>query len=511
MGVVYRGVRMKLDRPVAIKVLHLALPAEMKARERFEREAQMMARLDHPHCVSIIDYGLHDQKPFVVMELVRGQSLHDMLAEQGRFEALRAVDIMRQILSGLSHAHEQGIIHRDIKPANIMITPKAPLGLHVRILDFGLARMVAGGDSSLSSDVAVGTPSYMAPEQCRGEKADAQADIYACGVVLFEMLTGVKPLTSADPLVTIRMQTDQAPPKLTDLAPGGNFGVLEDIVAKALAKAPGDRYRSAAAMSEALDAALRGRNAPESTAVIPKAKLAATDTPTLIPVTSVAKRPERQDRNDRHDRPIVRPVAPSRPILGVFFALLVVAGAVGASLADDIVWQMPAPVAVAPPPAPVTPAPQPAPAPAPVPPPPTIETVADPAGGMVLAAKQLATGGHVDRAIDLLTAGHAIYPDRADLPLLAGKLYFSKFWWNDGIASFREAIKLDASLKDDAEVIAAAVHGFLTTPDWDPRIAQFITELGPAALAALDDAAKAQKVPALRGRATALANRMRNH
>jgi len=266
MGVVYRGVRTKLDRPVAIKILHGALIDGSRGKKRFEREAQMMARLDHPHCVSIIDYGVHRQKPYVVMELVRGQSLHDMLAELTRLEIPRAVEIMRQILSGLAHVHDQGILHRDLKPANIMITPKAPLGLHVRLLDFGLARML-GASTSLSNDIAVGTPSYMSPEQCRGENVDVTCDIYACGIVLFEMLTGKKPLTSDDPLETIKMQTHALPPRLADMAPG-NFGLLEEVVERALAKKPGDRYPSAVAMSEALDRALAGGIKPSDTAVM---------------------------------------------------------------------------------------------------------------------------------------------------------------------------------------------------------------------------------------------------
>jgi serine/threonine-protein kinase len=262
MGIVYRGVRTKLEREVAIKVMHGAVIDGSRGRKRFEREAQLMARLDHPHCVSIIDFGVHRQKPYVVMELVRGQSLHEMLAEAIRLEIPRAVDIMRQILSGLAHVHDQGIIHRDLKPANIMITPKAPLGLHVRLLDFGLARML-GASTSLSNDIAVGTPSYMAPEQCRGETVDVTCDIYACGIVLFEMLTGKKPLTSDDPLETIKMQTHALPPRLADLTPG-NYGKLEAVVERALAKAPGDRYPSAVAMSEALDVALAGDKTSET-------------------------------------------------------------------------------------------------------------------------------------------------------------------------------------------------------------------------------------------------------
>ena len=233
MGVVYRGVRTKLGRQVAIKVMHSALPGAMAARERFEREAKLMALLEHPHCVSVIDFGLHEEKPYVVMELVRGRSLHELMVEQGKFEVPRAADIVRQVLSGLAHAHEQGIIHRDVKPANIMITPKAPLGVHARLLDFGLARLCSS-NTSLTDGLAVGTPSYMAPEQCRGETVDERADLYACGIVLFELVAGKKPFVADDPIAIIRQQIDRPAPRLSAVAPG-DYGALEAVVARALA------------------------------------------------------------------------------------------------------------------------------------------------------------------------------------------------------------------------------------------------------------------------------------
>ena len=559
MGVVYRAMRIKLERPVAIKVLHVSLPPEMKARERFEREVQLMARLDHPHCVSIIDHGIYDQKPYVVMELVRGQSLHEVLAEQGRFEIPRAIDIMTQVLSGLSHAHEQGIIHRDIKPANIMVTPKAPLGLHVRILDFGLARML-DEDASLSDGVAVGTPSYMAPEQCRGEPVDASVDIYACGIVLFEMLTGKKPLTDDDPLVTVRKQIDERPPRLADIAPG-EYGQLEQIVARALEKKPADRFRSAAAMSEALGAVLRGRAAPESTLVLPKAapQIEAEPSSEMIPITLASS------------VSVKRPTAPrsrSSP-LAIVFALAAVAGA-GALLVHELsdmresgtsrvsegraaaestpVVAAPArstPVVSAPAsasapatstpvgsaPAPSTPvgsAPPTAsgpPAIAEAPPPGTdgsaaalhppnanaasgVAGTADPVTGIVVAANQLASAGKLDRALDVVVAGRALYRDRPELPLLAGKLYFSKYWWVEGIASFREAIKLDPALATDHDLCEVAVNGFMTTPEWDGRLSSFVLELGPGALPALEAVAQSPRSPASRARAADLAKRI---
>jgi serine/threonine-protein kinase len=254
MGSVYRGERLKLGRAVAIKIMHQELPDELASRQRFEREAKLMALLEHPNCVSVIDFGVHDDKPFLVMDLVRGTSLLQMLDKVVQLPVERAADITRQVLSGLAHAHELGIIHRDIKPANIMLTEKAGLGEQVRILDFGLARMQETS-TKLTTGIVVGTPNYMAPEQCKGSDVDARADLYACGVMLFEMLTGRKPFVADEPLAVVRKHLLEAPPTLGSVEPRIDFGELEAVMAKALAKNPADRYESAVAMSKAVEAA----------------------------------------------------------------------------------------------------------------------------------------------------------------------------------------------------------------------------------------------------------------
>jgi serine/threonine-protein kinase len=253
MGAVYRGERVGLGRDVAIKVMHDVLPGELSARERFEREAQLMAKLAHPHCVSVIDFGLHENKPYLVMEFVKGKSLHELLLEEHALPARRACDIARQILAGLAHAHELDIIHRDIKPANVMVSPKEGLGDHVQILDFGLARL-REQSTQLTAGIAVGTPSYMAPEQCRGAPADARVDLYACGIVLFEMIAGSKPFVARDPLDIVKLHLTAKPPRLADMLPG-DHGALEDVIARALAKDPRERYQSAVEMANAIEEA----------------------------------------------------------------------------------------------------------------------------------------------------------------------------------------------------------------------------------------------------------------
>ena len=262
MGVVYRAERVQLGKIVAVKVLHDELPDELSSRKRFEIEAMAMARLEHPHCAAVLDVGTHDGKPYVVMDFIAGPDLKTVLGA-GPLAIGRAVEIVRQVLSGLAHAHELGIIHRDIKPANIILSFKAGIGDHVKILDFGLARLQQEQTTKLTTGIVIGTPAYMAPEQVRGRDIDARADLYACGILLMELLTGHRPFHSVtdDPIEVVTMQLKGTPPTLAQLRPGTGFGELEAVVAKALAKSADDRYQTAGEFASALDGAHRRSSA----------------------------------------------------------------------------------------------------------------------------------------------------------------------------------------------------------------------------------------------------------
>jgi len=193
MGVVYRGERVELGRPVAVKFLHPWIAAQQAFRARFETEARAMSRLSHPNCVSVIDFGV-EGAPYLVMDYVTGPTLRKVL-DGGPIAPARAIAITRQLLAGVAHAHAQGIIHRDLKPDNLILADADGLPDHVRILDFGLAKLRDG--PAMTSGLAIGTPSYMSPEQTGAPgEIDGRTDIYAIGVVLHEMLAGKKPFVS---------------------------------------------------------------------------------------------------------------------------------------------------------------------------------------------------------------------------------------------------------------------------------------------------------------------------
>ena len=257
MGVVYRGERLQLGRPVAVKFLHPWIAAQKAFLGRFENEARAMSRLQHPHCVSVIDFGV-EGTPYLVMEFVSGPTLREVLGG-GRLEVRRALTIVRQLLAGLGHAHAQGIVHRDLKPENLILSDEPGLGEHVRILDFGLAKLRDG--PAMTAGLAVGTPSYMSPEQTGAEGAiDARTDLYAVGVLLFELLTGGKPFQSEKVGELLLMHRELPPPLVRAAAPeAGVSPELEAVVGKALAKFADDRFQSAAAFAAAIAATPEGR------------------------------------------------------------------------------------------------------------------------------------------------------------------------------------------------------------------------------------------------------------
>ncbi len=282
MGVVYRAEDLKLGRQVALKFLPEELGSDPQALERFGREARSASSLDHPNICSIYEFGEHEGRPFIVMQLLEGQTLRDRLAELAEQNGALPLDelfnIAIQVSGGLQAAHEKGIIHRDIKPANIFITNKGGC----KILDFGLVKLLEGeeeeevatqpeasavtppaGSGTLHltrTGVAMGTAGYMSPEQVRGEKLDARTDIFSFGLVLYEMVTGQRAFTGETAAVVQEAILNSTPVPARELSAAITPG-LEAVIAKALQKDREQRYQSAAE----LGTDLRSLQQPRST------------------------------------------------------------------------------------------------------------------------------------------------------------------------------------------------------------------------------------------------------
>lgn len=259
-GAVYKAEEVGVGRTVAVKLIHRpdgVSQAELdELKGRFEREAQALGRLHSPFIVNLIELGMHNQRVFIAMEYIRGRPLAVLLKDEGPIKPLRACAICLQILQGLAEAHAAGVIHRDLKPDNVMVE-KLPLGGEtVKLLDFGVARFqdAAKTDMKTQDGRVLGTPSYMAPEQGLG-KVSPQSDLYALGVMLFEMLTGRLPFTG-DTALELMTRKLNKPPPIEILHQAGLPPSLIGVVEAALATEDTDRYLDAKAMAEAIHAAL---------------------------------------------------------------------------------------------------------------------------------------------------------------------------------------------------------------------------------------------------------------
>lgn len=261
IGRVYRARHLKLGRPVAVKVLLERFRTLESVKARFEREAQTLSALQHPNIVTVTDYGLVDGCPYLVMELIEGEDLDVLLEEVGAIPVERALGLMVQVLRSLAYAHESGIVHRDLKPGNALLRVLPDGSDHVEVLDFGLAKFLDDGPADgtkrtspklTRAGTVLGTPAYMAPEQVEASACDARTDVYAAGVMLFELLTGQLPFQHEDPGSMLRAHLVDTPPTLRSVRPELP-AALEPIVAKALAKRQEERYRDGAEMLHALE------------------------------------------------------------------------------------------------------------------------------------------------------------------------------------------------------------------------------------------------------------------
>src|SRR5689334_20114889 len=243
MSEVFAATDLRLERRVAVKLLSAALD-DRRARERFEREARALSSFLHPNAVAVFDAGVDGDQPYLVMELVDGPTLASVLAQRGPLPVGEAVAIADQVLAVLDAAHRQGIVHRDVKPSNILLGTDG----RVRLADFGIAKSIDDltGDLTATGQV-VGTASYLAPEVARGERASPSSDVYAVGIVLFEMLAGGVPLRGDTPLATLAARERSMPPSLRSLRPDVPMA-LDLAVASALSADPTRRLATAREM-----------------------------------------------------------------------------------------------------------------------------------------------------------------------------------------------------------------------------------------------------------------------
>jgi serine/threonine protein kinase len=266
MGLVYRAAHVGLRRQVAVKILHPSLAASPEVRNRFEREALAVGKIDHPNCVSVYDVGrLPGGALYLAMELLEGRALADVLEQEGQIAPGRALHILAGVLRGLAHIHTAKLIHRDIKPENIFLIRHGADEDFAKILDFGIAKPMAASDLNdgvklTQAGMAFGTPIYMAPEQALGNPMDGRADVYAAAVIAYEMLCGQPPFYSDDKLEVMSMHTARPVPPMRQRMIKGARPVpssIERLVVRGLTKKPSDRYATAEDFLAEVENALR--------------------------------------------------------------------------------------------------------------------------------------------------------------------------------------------------------------------------------------------------------------
>jgi serine/threonine protein kinase len=262
MGVVYKGRQVLMDRTVAIKMLQSQHIADSMSVKRFHQEGKAASKMNHPHVITVYDFGVtpNSGQPFIVMDYLLGTDLSTIIKEEGQLGVERSLKILAQSTDALDHAHRMGVIHRDLKPSNIMLIDYEDEKDFVKVVDFGVAKLIsAGGEQQRLTQMGevCGSPVYMSPEQCQGLELDNRSDIYSMGIVIYETLTGRLPILGKTMVETMSKHITEAPPRFKEVRPDLYIPErLEAVVFKALAKSPADRHQTMAELTRDLDTAI---------------------------------------------------------------------------------------------------------------------------------------------------------------------------------------------------------------------------------------------------------------
>lgn len=257
MSVVYKGIQESIDRTVAIKILQSQLVSDPTSVKRFQQEAQAASLLKHENIITMYDFGIHDGRPFLVMDFLHGDSLADIIRRDNQVECERAIKIFIQATDALAHAHRHGVIHRDLKSSNIMLVAEEDRIDIVKVVDFGIAKLLpnSGRQSQNLTQTGeiFGSPIYMSPEQCMGHILDARSDIYSMGTMFYESLTGYPALMGKTIVETMEMQVRETPKSFSEIRPDLQLPKeMETLVLRALEKKPDNRYQSMEEFRDAL-------------------------------------------------------------------------------------------------------------------------------------------------------------------------------------------------------------------------------------------------------------------
>ncbi len=263
MGVVYRGKHSLMERIVAIKMLLSQLISDTNSVKRFQQESKAAARLKHPHIIDVYDFGISPAgQPYIVMEFLEGTPLADLIKKEGQIGVERSIKLIAQACDALDHAHKQGVVHRDLKPSNIVLTQYDEEKDYVKVVDFGVAKLIEVGNNNegqrlTQAGEVCGSPVYMSPEQCMGQDLDARSDIYSMGIVLYETLTGKLPILGKTMVDTMSKHISEAPVPFNEARPDLYIPErLEWVVLKAMAKDPAQRHQTMEEFKLDLDLAI---------------------------------------------------------------------------------------------------------------------------------------------------------------------------------------------------------------------------------------------------------------